>query len=157
MHLSLPEQFPIFILASSVCKSLQCLISTLEQGSECSHIFRLMCSVVLSGGRDTANKYHWHVWGVLTVYDHTGFASAHSASAFPVYTAQAPGCSAGVLSKAGPLFRALTRSKLLRFRFSGTLQGHRLGWACILCPSQVRGAKATRCLVSTLCQVGCAS
>ena len=29
-------------------------------------------------------------------------------------------------------------------------QRHRLGWASILCPSQVRAAQATRCLVSTL-------
>ena len=29
--------------------------------------FRLTCSVVLWGGRNTANKYHWHVWGVLAV------------------------------------------------------------------------------------------
>ena len=32
----------------------------------------------------------------------TGFAPAHGICAFPVYTAQAPGCSAGALSKAGP-------------------------------------------------------
>ena len=32
MHLSLPRRFPLFILASSICKSLQCLISTLTQG-----------------------------------------------------------------------------------------------------------------------------
>ena len=51
-----------------------------------------------------------------------------------VYSAQDPGCSAGELSKAGPAFRALPRSKLLGFRFSGTPQRHRLGWACILCP-----------------------
>ena len=38
-------------------------------------------------------------------------------------------------------------------RFSGTLQRHRLGRACILCPSQVRAAQATRCLVDTLSQV----
>ena len=55
-------------MASSVCKSLQCLISTLTQGDEGGHLFRLTCSVVLWGGRDTANKYHWHVWGLLTVY-----------------------------------------------------------------------------------------
>ena len=41
---------------------------------------------------------------------------------FQVYTAQAPGCSAGALSNSGPAFHALPRSKLLRF--SGTLQGH---------------------------------
>ena len=38
-----------------------------------------------------------------------------------VYTAQAPGCSAKELSKAGPAYRALPRSKLLRFL--GTLKG----------------------------------
>ena len=51
---------------------------------------------------------------------HTGFAPAQGMCAFLVYTAQAPGCSAGELSKAGPGLRALPRSKPLRFRFSGT-------------------------------------
>ena len=45
--------------------------------------------------------------------------------AFRVYTAQAPAFPAGVLSKAGPGFHALPRYKLLRFKFSGTLQMHR--------------------------------
>ena len=48
----------LFILASSVCKSLQCLISTLTQGGKGGHLFRLTCSFVLWGGRNTANKYH---------------------------------------------------------------------------------------------------
>ena len=101
---------------------------------------------------------HSLVWGdYLQCMDHTGFAPAHGACAFPLYTAQAPCCSEGKLSKAGPGLRALLRSKLLRFRFWGTPQRHRLGWACILCPSQVRGAQATRCLVSTLFQVYSAS
>ena len=39
---------------------------------------------------------------------HTGFAPAHSMCAFPVYIAQAPGCSAGALSKAGPGFCAFS-------------------------------------------------
>ena len=34
-----------------------------------------------------------------------------------------------------PGLRALPRSKLLRFRFSGTPQRLRLGWACVLCRS----------------------
>ena len=89
--------------------------------------------------------------------DHTGFAPAHGLCAFPVYSAQAPGGSAGELSKVGPGFCALPRSKLLRFRFLGTPQGHRLGWACVLCPSQVQGAQETRCLVSSLSQVCCVS
>ena len=38
-----------------------------------------------------------------------------------VYTAQASGCSAKELSKAGPAYRALPRSKPLRFL--GTLKG----------------------------------
>ena len=79
---------------------------------------------------------------------HIGFAPVHCVCAFPVHTAQAPGCSAGELSKASPGLCALPRSKLLRFRFSGTSQRHRLSWACVLCPSQVRAAQVTRCLAS---------
>ena len=69
MLLSLPVWFPLllFILASSVCKCLECLISTLTQGGKGGHLFRLTCSVVLRGGKNTANK-HWPVWGVLAVY-----------------------------------------------------------------------------------------
>ena len=74
---------------------------------------------------------------------HTGFAHG---VCFPVYTAQAPGCSTGELSKAGPGLRALPRSKPLRFRFSGSPQRHRISWACVLCPSQVRAAQVTRWL-----------
>ena len=58
----------------------------------------------------------------------TGFDPVHSACAFPVYTSQALGCSAGELSEVGPGLRALPRSKPLRFRFLGTPQRHtRLG------------------------------
>ena len=54
------------------------------------------------------------------------------------------------LSEAGPGLRALSRSKPLRFRFSGTPQRRRLGWACVLCPSQVRAAQVARCLASAV-------
>ena len=53
--------------SSSSCKSLQCLISTLTQGGKGGHLFRLTCSVVLWGGRDNANRFLWHVWGMFTV------------------------------------------------------------------------------------------
>ena len=86
----------------------------------------------------------------LQCLGHTRFVPAHGVCAFWVYSAQAPGCSAGDLSKVGPGLHALPRSKLLRFRFLGTPQRHRLGWAYVLCPSQVRAAQATRCLASTL-------
>ena len=80
---------------------------------------------------------------------HTVFAPAHSMCAFPVYTTQAPGCSAGELSKVGPGLRALPRSKPLRFRFLGTPQRHRLRWACVLCTSLVQTVQATRYFAST--------
>ena len=83
-------------------------------------------------------------------FSHTGFAPTHSVCAFPVYTAQAPGCSAGELSKVGPGLCARPRSKPLRFRHSGSPQRHRLGWACVLCPSWVRVAQVTRCLSSAV-------
>ena len=82
--------------------------------------------------------------------DHTGFAPAHSTCAFPVYTAQAPGCSAGELSKAGSWFHTFPMSKLLRFRFSGAPERHRLGWGCIFCLSNVQAARVTSCLASTV-------
>ena len=85
----------------------------------------------------------------------TGFAPAHGVCAFPVNTAQAPGCSAGELSKVGSGLRALPRSKpfRFRFRFSGAPQRHRLSRTCVLCPSHVRAAQATRCLATPRCVV----
>ena len=140
--------FPLFILASSVCKSLQCLISALTQAGRGSYLVRLTCSVVLWGRRNTANKYHWHVWGVLTV---NGPHWVCPSSQQRVLSGSTLLRLQGVLQ--GTVQCALPKSKLLRFRFLGTLQGHRLGWACVLCPSQVGTAQATRCLASTLSQV----
>ena len=53
-------------------------------------------------------------------------------------------------SEASPRLYALPRSKPLRFRYSGSPQRCRLGWACVLCPSQIRAAQVTRCLVSAV-------
>ena len=69
---------------------------------------------------------------------HTGFAPAHGVCAFPVYTAQALGCSARNCLRwaLGCMpFRDLSPSG------SGSRILHRLDWACILCPSQVRAAQ----------------
>ena len=79
---------------------------------------------------------------------HTGFVPAHDVYAFPVYTAQAPRCSAGELSKAGSGL-ALPKSKPLMFRFLCIPQRHRFSWVCIFCPSQVRAVQVVRCLAST--------
>ena len=108
--------FFVFFLAPSDCKSLQCLISTLTQGGKGGHLFRLTCSVVLWGGRNTVNKYHWHAWGVLIVDGphwvcHRQIATAKAVCISWVHTAQAPGCSARVLSQVGPAFHAHPRSK----------------------------------------------
>ena len=150
MHLSLPKQFPLFILAFSVSWSLQCLISALTQGGAGGHFFRLTCSVVLWGGRNTANKYHWHVWGVLAVFQ-SHWVCPHSQRVY-FHDLHFSGSRLLCLelSEAGPGLRALPRSKLLRVRFSGTPQRHRLSWACILHPSQVGAAQVTRCLVSAV-------
>ena len=87
-----------FILASSVCKSLQFLISILAQRGEGGHLLRLTCSVGMWGGRNSVNIYPWHVLGMLAVYGPQGLPQLTTACAFPVYTAQAPGCSIGELS-----------------------------------------------------------
>ena len=147
MHL-LPKWFPLFIL-DSVCWSLQCLISTVTQRSEGGHLFRTTCSVVLWGGRNTANKYHWHVWGVLAVsWLHWVCPSSQHVCFHGLHFLGSRMLCWG--TEVGPGLSALPQSKLLRFRFSGTPQRQRLGWACILCPSQVQAAQATRCLMSTV-------
>ena len=144
MHLSLPKRFPLLILASSVCWSLQCLISALTQGVQWwSLFFRLACSVVLWGGRNTANKYHWRVLTVIQPH----WVCPHSWPAcFPSLYCSGSRLLCREASEAGPGLHALLRSKPLRFRFSGTPQRRRLGWACVLRPSQVQAAQVTRSL-----------
>ena len=150
MHLSLPKQFPLFILASCVCWSLQCLISALAQGGGGGHLFRLTCSVMLWGGRNTANKYHWHVWGMLAVFQLYWVCPHSWRVCFPSLHCSDSRLLCQELSDAGPGLHALLRSKPLRFRFLSTLQRRGLCWACVLCLSQVRAAQVTRCLVSTV-------
>ena len=139
--------FPLFMLASSVSKSLQCLISTLTQGGEGGLLFRLTCSVMLWRGRNTANKYHWRVWGVLAVSQPPWVYSHSWSVCYPIlhyYRLQV------ALQGAVPGLCVLPRSKLLRFQFSGTPQRRTLSWVCVLQPSEVRAVQTTRYLVSTL-------
>ena len=70
----------------------------------------------------------------LQCMDHTGFAPVHSSMCFPGLNCSGSRVLCRALSKAGPAFCALPRSKPLRFRFSGTPQGHRLSWACFFVP-----------------------
>ena len=139
MYLSLPKWFPLLILAS-VCRSLQCLIFALTQGGEGGHLFRLTCSVVLWGGRNTANKHHRRVWGVLAVFQAHWVWLCSRHVCFPCLHCSGSRLLCQELSKASPGLYALPRSKPLRFRFLGTPQRHRLSWACVLCPSQDQAA-----------------
>ena len=100
----------LLILASSVCKSLQYLISALTQEGEGSHLFGCTCSVVLWRGRDTANKCHWCVGeGAHSVCTTLGLPQSKVACASQVYTIQAPGFSARTLSQVSLAFCALPR------------------------------------------------
>ena len=93
--------------------------------------FRLTCSVALWGGRDSANNT-----GVCSQsLSHTGPAPAHGAHrSGSRLLRQEP-------SEAGRELHAPPMCKLLRLRHSGSPQWCRLGWACVLCPSQVRVAR----------------
>ena len=132
MHLSLPKHFPLFILASSVCKSLHSLISALTQGGGGGHLFRLTCSAVLWGGRNTANITG--VWGVLAVSGPHWVCSHSLRVCFPGLHGSGFRllCSGSVLSRLW-----VPRSKPLRFSFLGTPQRHRLSWARVLCTSHM--------------------
>ena len=118
----------LFILASSVFSSLPCLISALTQGGEGGHLFRLICLVVLWGGRGTANKYHWHVWGVLAV-DGPHWV-CHS-----------------------PRRRVLPGSTLLRLQ--GALQGHCPKWALHFMQFPGLSTPVLMCSTGAQTQMGC--
>ena len=78
--------------------------------------FRLTCSVMW-GGRNTANKYHWHV---LTVIQLHWVCPCSQCVCFPSLHCSGSRFLYRELSDAGPGLYALPRSKPLRFRFSGT-------------------------------------
>ena len=111
---------------------------------------RFACSVVLWGWRNTANKYHWHVWGVLAVSQPHWVCPCSRCVCFLSLHCSDSRLLCRELSDMGPGLHALPRSKLLIFRFWGTPQRRRLGLAYVLCPSQVRAAQVTRSLASTV-------
>ena len=81
---------------------------------------------------------------------HTGSAPAHGSCSLPAHTAQALGCSAG--NHPWPALGCLHLPGPSRSG-SGTrvvLRGADLGWACVLCPSQVQAAQVMRCLASAI-------
>ena len=77
---------------------------------------------MLWGGRSTANKYHWRVWGVLAVFQPHWVFLCSLRVCFHGLHFSASRLLCRELSDAGPGLHALPRSKPLRFRFSGTPQ-----------------------------------
>ena len=133
------------VIVSTVCWSLQCLVSALTQRGWWWTLIFFLGSLVQSrcgeGGTLQTNNT-----GVCSqCLSHTGTAPAHGVCTLPAHTTQA---LSRLLpwepSKAGPGLHAPPRSKPLRFRHSGSPQRHRLGWACVLCSSQVRAAQVVR-------------
>ena len=140
-----------FQLVPSVYFSFFCLlVSSVSnfhpdtRGAVVVTFFRFTCSVVLWGGRNTADKYHWHV---ITVIQPHWVCACSRRVCFPSLHCSDSRLLCWELSDAGPGLHSLARFKPLRFRFSGTPQRPRLGWACVLHQSQVREAQVTRYLV----------
>ena len=157
MHLSLPGWFPpsLFILVSSVCKSLQCLISALTRGGKGGHLFRLTVQLCWGEGGNLQTNITGMLGSVCSAWTMLGLPRPKAACTFWVHTAQAPGCSERGLSQVGPAFYVLPRSKPLRFL--GGCKGIDPDGLCVLCPSQVQATQVTGCLTSTQSQVGHAS
>ena len=95
MHRSFLKRFPLFIwLLFAVSSSLRCLISALAQACRGGLLFRFASSVESCCGVGGALQADVAVYGAHSPCSgHTGFAPLTGVCAFPVYTAQVPGCS----------------------------------------------------------------
>jgi len=78
----------------------------------------------------------------------TGFAPRSQRVCFPCLHCLGSRLLCWELSEAGPGLYALPTPKPLRFRYTSSPQRHRLSWACVLCPFQVRAAQVMRCLTN---------
>ena len=85
----------LFILASSVCWSLQCLISSLTQGAKVVTYLGLLAQSFCGEGETLQTNITGMCGKCSQCLSHIGFVPAHSLCDFPVYTVQALGCSAG--------------------------------------------------------------
>ena len=140
----------LFILTSSICMSLPCLISTLTQWGKGGHLFRLTYSFVCRE-TGTPQKNTPDMCGECSQWmDHTGFATAQGGMCFLGLHCS----SSRVLCKgtvpSGPWISCTSQvcsgSQVLQKVTD--LDRH-----CFLCPSQVQAAQVTECIASTLSQV----
>ena len=86
------------IIASSVCWSLQCLVSALTQRGRWRTLFfffffRLTCSAALWGGREGGILQTDNTGMRSQCLSHTGSAPTHGTCSLPAHTARALGCS----------------------------------------------------------------
>ena len=85
------------VIASSVCWSLQCLVSALRQRGRWRTLFLgggLTCSVALRGGREGCCK-QITLACARSASATLGLPPVHGACSLPAHAAQALGCSAG--------------------------------------------------------------
>ena len=127
------------VLASSICWSLQCLISALIQGGGGGHFFRLPFQSCLGCCKPISLARVRSVSATLGLRPLT--ECVLSLSTLRRLCQE--------LSEAGPGLHAPPRSKLLRLRHSGSLQRRRLvGPAFCALPM----SKYLRCLVSAVAE-----
>ena len=136
MLLSLPEQFPLlrfFFGFDFLCLQVSSVsnLCANTRGQRWSLSWTHLFSCVVWREEHCKQISLACVGNACSVWTTLGLPQLMAVCAFPVYTAQATGCSVGELPKASPGLRALPRSTPLRFRFSGTPQEHRLGWVCV--------------------------
>ena len=85
------------VIASSVCWSLQCLVSALTQRGRWRTLFfffRLTCSVALRGGREGCCK-QITLACARSASATLGLPPVHGTCSLPAHTAQVLGCSSG--------------------------------------------------------------
>ena len=136
------------VIASSVCWSLQCLISALIQRGRWWTLFFFFLGSLVQSRCGEGGMLQTNNTGICSqCLSHTGPASAHGTCDLPAHTAQALGCSAG-----NHPWPALGCLHLPGLSHSGSPQRCRL---CVLCPSQVRAAQVMRCLASAIAVTYC--
>ena len=119
-------------LASSVCWSLQCLISALMQGGWWWTLFFFFLGSLVQLHCGEGGTLQTNNTGVCSqCLSHTWHAPAHSVHhSGSTLLHQEP-------SEAGPRLHAPPQSKPLRLGSQVALRGtDRFSWACVLCPSQ---------------------
>ena len=83
------------VIDSSVCWSLQCLVSTLTQRGRWRTLFFFLGSLVQSRCEEGGTLQTSNTGVCSQCLSHTGSAPTHGTCSLPAHTAQALGCSTG--------------------------------------------------------------